>query len=98
MPANRHRQSFRRAIHTVTLRAARVLHAPPVANLSALNEAVLALEEQPALLNRPMPPSATRHVETKLTDVLIALRDGVWLGGSGREFNWVLRGRKIQGW
>ena len=45
--------SFRLAIHTVTLRASRVLHAPGAANLSALNEAALSLEEQMALLNRP---------------------------------------------
>jgi uncharacterized membrane protein YccC len=45
--------SFRLAIHTVTLRASRVLHAPGAVNLSALNEAALALEEQLALLNPP---------------------------------------------
>ncbi|WP_144111738.1 FUSC family protein [Paraburkholderia sp. BCC1886] len=41
---------FRLAVHTVTLRASRVLHAPGAAHLSALNEAALALEEQLALL------------------------------------------------
>jgi uncharacterized membrane protein YgaE (UPF0421/DUF939 family) len=45
--------SFRLAIHTVTLRASRVLHAPDAARLSVLNEAALALEEQLALLNPP---------------------------------------------
>ncbi|NPT53094.1 FUSC family protein [Paraburkholderia elongata] len=43
--------SFRLAIHTVTLRASRVLTASSAAHLSALNEAALSLEEQLALLN-----------------------------------------------
>ncbi|MFP3568465.1 FUSC family protein [Paraburkholderia sp. SIMBA_030] len=45
--------SFRLAVHTVTLRASRVLVAPGAARLSALNEAALSLEEQLALLNPP---------------------------------------------
>lgn len=46
--------NVRLAIHTVTLRAARVLATPDTARLSELNEAALALEEQLALLNLPL--------------------------------------------
>ncbi|HYS65165.1 MAG TPA: FUSC family protein [Paraburkholderia sp.] len=60
--------SFRLAIHTVTLRASRVLHAPGTAHLSALNEAALALEEQLALLN---PPDA-ETIRERIVEVEVA--------------------------
>ena len=60
--------SFRLAVHTVTLRAARVLHAPGAAHLSALNEAALSLEEQLALLN---PPDA-ETIRERIVEVEVA--------------------------
>ncbi|NMM03631.1 FUSC family protein [Paraburkholderia sp. RP-4-7] len=60
--------SFRLAIHTVTLRASRVLAAPSAVHLSALNEAALSLEEQLALLN---PPDAER-IRERIVEVEVA--------------------------
>ncbi|WP_434112532.1 FUSC family protein [Paraburkholderia caffeinilytica] len=60
--------SFRLAIHTVTLRASRVLAAPGAAHLSALNEAALSLEEQLALLN---PPDA-ETIRERIVEVEVA--------------------------
>ncbi|WGS54331.1 FUSC family protein [Paraburkholderia sp. D15] len=60
--------SFRLAVHTVTLRATRVLHAPDLANLSSLNEAALSLEEQLALLN----PSNAETVRERIVEVEVA--------------------------
>ncbi|MFM0608464.1 FUSC family protein [Paraburkholderia sediminicola] len=60
--------SFRLAIHTVTLRASRVLAAPGAVNLSALNEAALSLEEQLALLN---PPDA-ETIRERIVEVEVA--------------------------
>ncbi|RFU45149.1 FUSC family protein [Paraburkholderia sp. DHOC27] len=69
-------RTLRLAIHTVTLRAERLLatrqsttrQLPPVAQLSALNEAALALEEQLALLD---PPNAAALRE-RLVDLKVA--------------------------
>ncbi|MFM0097867.1 FUSC family protein [Paraburkholderia nemoris] len=60
--------SFRLAIHTVTLRASRVLAAPGAVHLSALNEAALSLEEQLALLN---PPDA-ETIRERIVEVEVA--------------------------
>ncbi|MFL9920627.1 FUSC family protein [Paraburkholderia fungorum] len=60
--------SFRLAIHTVTLRASRVLATPSVVHLSALNEAALSLEEQLALLN---PPDA-ETIRERIVEVEVA--------------------------
>ncbi|NPT39747.1 FUSC family protein [Paraburkholderia sp. 1N] len=60
--------SFRLAIHTVTLRATRVLAAPSAVHLSALNEAALSLEEQLALLN----PSDAEMVRERIVEVEVA--------------------------
>ncbi|MFM0241864.1 FUSC family protein [Paraburkholderia phytofirmans] len=60
--------SFRLAVHTVTLRASRVLHAPVAAHLSALNEAALSLEEQLALLN----PSNAETIRERIVEVEVA--------------------------
>ncbi len=60
--------SFRLAIHTVTLRASRVLAAPSAVHLSALNEAALSLEEQLALLN----PSDAGTVRERIVEVEVA--------------------------
>ncbi|PRX22418.1 fusaric acid resistance family protein [Paraburkholderia sp. BL18I3N2] len=60
--------SFRLAVHTVTLRASRVLHAPVAAHLSALNEAALSLEEQLALLN----PSEAETIRERIVEVEVA--------------------------
>ncbi|MFL9911455.1 FUSC family protein [Paraburkholderia sp. RL17-337-BIB-A] len=60
--------SFRLAIHTVTLRASRVLAAPSVVHLSALNEAALSLEEQLTLLN---PPDA-ETIRERIVEVEVA--------------------------
>ncbi len=60
--------SFRLAIHTVTLRASRVLAAPSAVHLSALNEAALSLEEQLALLN---PPDA-ETIRERIVEVEVA--------------------------
>ncbi|MGF6572367.1 hypothetical protein ABH945_004488 [Paraburkholderia sp. GAS333] len=60
--------TFRLAIHTLTLRASRVLHTPAAANLSALNEAALSLEEQLALLN----PSDADTVRERIVEVEVA--------------------------
>jgi uncharacterized membrane protein YccC len=60
--------TFRLAVHTLTLRASRVLHAPAAANLSALNEAALSLEEQLALLN----PSDADTVRERIVEVEVA--------------------------
>ncbi|WP_144137650.1 FUSC family protein [Paraburkholderia sp. BCC1884] len=78
--------SFRLAIHTVTLRAARVLHAPAAATLSALNEAALSLEEQLALLN---PPDAEtireRIVEVEVAAGQFAFASGPVDNGAGAD-------------
>jgi hypothetical protein len=60
--------SFRLAIHTVALRASRVLAAPGAVHLSALNEAALSLEEQLALLN---PPDA-ETIRERIVEVEVA--------------------------
>ncbi|MGF6904247.1 FUSC family protein [Paraburkholderia sp. GAS348] len=60
--------SFRLAIHTVTLRASRMLAAPSTVHLSALNEAALSLEEQLALLN---PPDA-ETIRERIVEVEVA--------------------------
>jgi uncharacterized membrane protein YccC len=60
--------TFRLAIHTLTLRASRVLHTPAAANLSALNEAALSLEEQLALLN----PSYADTLRERIVEVEVA--------------------------
>lgn len=60
--------SFRLAIHTVTLRASRVLAAPSPVHLSALNEAALSLEEQLALLN----PPDTETIRERIVEVEVA--------------------------
>ncbi|MFM0730015.1 FUSC family protein [Paraburkholderia sediminicola] len=60
--------SFRLAIHTVTLRASRLLAAPGAVHLSALNEAALSLEEQLALLN---PPDA-ETIRERIVEVEVA--------------------------
>ncbi|MFM0164410.1 FUSC family protein [Paraburkholderia sediminicola] len=60
--------SFRLAIHTVTLRASRVLAAPSAVHLSAMNEAALSLEEQLALLN----PSDAGTVRERIVEVEVA--------------------------
>jgi hypothetical protein len=60
--------SLRLAVHTVTLRASRVLHAPVAAHLSALNEAALSLEEQLALLN----PSDAETIRERIVEVEVA--------------------------
>ncbi|MFM0274220.1 FUSC family protein [Paraburkholderia aspalathi] len=60
--------SFRLAIHTVTLRASRVLAAPSAVHLSALNEAALSLEEQLTLLN---PPDA-ETIRERIVEVEVA--------------------------
>ncbi|ABE33406.1 fusaric acid resistance family protein [Paraburkholderia xenovorans LB400] len=60
--------SLRLAVHTVTLRASRVLHAPVAAHLSALNEAALSLEEQLALLN----PSDAETIRERIAEVEVA--------------------------
>lgn len=60
--------SFRLAIHTVMLRASRVLVAPSAHHLSALNEAALSLEEQLALLN---PPDA-ETIRERIVEVEVA--------------------------
>ncbi|MFM0313051.1 FUSC family protein [Paraburkholderia sp. RL17-383-BIF-A] len=60
--------SLRLAVHTVTLRASRVLHAPAAAHLSALNEAALSLEEQLALLN----PSDAETIRERIVEVEVA--------------------------
>lgn len=61
-------KSLRLAVHTVTLRAARVLHAAVAAHLSALNEAALSLEEQLALLN----PSDAETIRERIVEVEVA--------------------------
>lgn len=60
--------TFRLAIHTVTLRASRMLHAPHAANLSALNEAALSLEEQLALLGS----SDAEAIRERIVEVEVA--------------------------
>lgn len=60
--------SLRLAVHTVTLRASRVLHAPAAAHLSALNEAALSLEEQLALLN----PADGETIRERIVEVEVA--------------------------
>ncbi|NYH15099.1 hypothetical protein [Paraburkholderia bryophila] len=74
--------SFRLAVHTVTLRAARLLHAPGAANLSSLNEAALSLEEQLALLN---PPDA-ETVRERIVEVEVAAGQHAFAAGAG--FGW----------
>ncbi|ASL46416.1 p-hydroxybenzoic acid efflux pump subunit AaeB [Burkholderia sp. AD24] len=69
--------SFRLAVHTVTLRAARLLHAPGAANLSSLNEAALSLEEQLALLN---PPDA-ETVRERIVEVEVAAGQHAFAAG-----------------
>ncbi|NYH26579.1 FUSC family protein [Paraburkholderia bryophila] len=69
--------SFRLAVHTVTLRAARLLHAPGAANLSSLNEAALSLEEQLALLN---PPDA-ETVRERIVEVEVAAGQHAFVAG-----------------
>ncbi|MFM0503807.1 FUSC family protein [Paraburkholderia caffeinilytica] len=75
--------SFRLAIHTVTLRASRVLAAPGATHLSALNEAALSLEEQLALLN---PPDAAtireRIVEVEVAAGQLAFASATAYGGA----------------
>lgn len=70
--------SFRLAVHTVTLRASRVLHAPVAAHLSALNEAALSLEEQLALLN----PSNAEAIRERIVEVEIAAGQYAFASGS----------------
>ncbi|PRY04896.1 FUSC family protein [Paraburkholderia sp. BL25I1N1] len=70
--------SFRLAVHTVTLRASRVLHAPVAAHLSALNEAALSLEEQLALLN---PPDA-ETIRERIVEVEVAAGQYAFASGS----------------
>ncbi|WP_345815369.1 FUSC family protein [Paraburkholderia sp. PREW-6R] len=60
--------SLRLAVHTVTLRASRVLQSPNAAHLSALNEAALSLEEQLALLNHPK----TDTIRERIVEVEVA--------------------------
>lgn len=69
--------SFRLAVHTVTLRASRLLHAPGAANLSSLNEAALSLEEQLALLN---PPDA-ETVRERIVEVEVAAGQHAFAAG-----------------
>ncbi|TDY20043.1 fusaric acid resistance family protein [Paraburkholderia sp. BL6665CI2N2] len=70
--------SFRLAVHTVTLRASRVLHAPVAAHVSALNEAALSLEEQLALLN---PPDA-ETIRERIVEVEVAAGQYAFASGS----------------
>ncbi|PQV46487.1 FUSC family protein [Paraburkholderia sp. BL21I4N1] len=69
--------SFRLAVHTVTLRATRLLHAPGAANLSSLNEAALSLEEQLALLN---PPDA-ETIRERIVEVEVAAGQHAFAAG-----------------
>ncbi|MFM0208274.1 FUSC family protein [Paraburkholderia sediminicola] len=83
--------SFRLAIHTVTLRASRVLAAPSAVHLSALNEAALSLEEQLALLN----PPDTETIRERIVEVEVAAGQHVFAssaaGGSTQASADVLR-------
>jgi uncharacterized membrane protein YccC len=70
--------SFRLAVHTVTLRASRVLHAPAAAaHLSALNEAALSLEEHLALLN----PSDAETIRERIIEVEVAAGQHAFASG-----------------
>jgi uncharacterized membrane protein YgaE (UPF0421/DUF939 family) len=69
--------SFRLAVHTVTLRASRVLHAPVAARLSALNEAALSLEEQLALLN----PLDAETIRERIVEVEVAAGQHAFASG-----------------
>jgi Fusaric acid resistance protein-like len=60
--------SLRLAIHTVTLRASRLLHAPRAEHLCALNEAALSLEAQLALLD----PSDAETIRERIAGVEVA--------------------------
>jgi hypothetical protein len=70
--------SFRLAVHTVTLRASRALHAPAAAHLSALNEAALSLEEQLALLN----PSDAETIRERIVEVEVAAGQHAFASGT----------------
>ncbi|MGF6774740.1 putative membrane protein YccC [Paraburkholderia sp. GAS199] len=72
--------SLRLAIHTVTLRAERVLRAPGTVNLSALNEAALALEEQLALLDA----GNADTLRERIVEVEVAAGQHAFAGFSGR--------------
>lgn len=69
--------TFRLAVHTVALRASRVLHAPHAANLSALNEAALSLEEQLALLNS----SDAETVRERIVEIEVAAGQHAFASG-----------------
>lgn len=72
--------TFRLAIHTVTLRASRVLAAPDATHLSALNEAALSLEEQLTLLN----PPDTETIRERIVEVEIAAGQHAFASASGQ--------------
>ncbi|MFM0667410.1 FUSC family protein [Paraburkholderia sediminicola] len=69
--------TFRLAVHTATLRASRVLHAPVAEHLSALNEAALSLEEQLALLN----PSDAETIRERIVEVEVAAGQHAFASG-----------------
>ena len=75
--------TFRLAIHTLTLRASRVLHQPVAANLSALNEAALSLEEQLALLS----PSDADTVRERIVEVEVAAGQHAFASGRAANHN-----------
>ncbi|HZZ12953.1 MAG TPA: FUSC family protein [Paraburkholderia sp.] len=72
---------LRLAIHTVTLRALRVLHDSGAVNLSALNEAALALEEQLALTN----PRDADAIRERIVEVEIAAGQLAFDGPSAHD-------------